>query len=169
MPTNSEGYEPKTVHFDMPVQSIKLPPFQNSIEALPNEDIAQIAAGHDFLICLTTQGRVLWISTRSPVINQQARGEPALEGETRSVVERELLASAYENGSMVWHYLPQFSDISIIKEHASLRGKTVKATRITHISAQFHSFTAYAVDTVKENGLVLIGESVGFVVLKNCC
>jgi SCF-associated factor 1 len=152
----SEGYEPQTVHFEFPVQSILLPPLT---EQLQDESIDQIAAGDNFVVALTNHSRVFKIDI-SPI--RQPRGidtEGPLEGESRSAADRERLSAAFLSGERAWIYLPYFSEIAQIKKHPALVDRQVNATRITHITAHFQSFTAYAVDSVKEHGLVLFGDA----------
>lgn len=143
--------------------SIKLPAIPVSPATHQPDTIVKIASGADFLIALTASAAVYHLDL-SPVGRP---GQPRIDrvvgtgddSPTMRREDRQRLRAAFLSGERAWTYLPQFCEMESIAPLLEEAQRPSPDTKITHISAHFHNFAAYAVpsDEMTRDSVVLIG------------
>ncbi|UZJ52718.1 hypothetical protein CBS101457_002038 [Exobasidium rhododendri] len=160
---NGDGWQFPSLKMDV----ITLPP-------LPSP-IVKIAAGEDFIIALTEEHSVYYISIPAtprdiddPMgMMLQADAAPDIGEQGRAEVGRLInraiasVSKKYRSGEIAWRLLPQFckdlrasgrqADDSNIWSQDDLSHLINDDTKITHISAQFQNFAVYAPNAGSES------------------
>ncbi|KAH9462243.1 hypothetical protein MJO28_002971 [Puccinia striiformis f. sp. tritici] len=139
------------------------------------DQITKIACGEEFIICLTTTGKIYKLDiSRIPDTEQAGRERilRQLQDHNEELRYRESLTQAFRTRDRRWEYLPKFSEPDQLREALSealpsSSSNTVHIhPKITHISAQYRTFVAYSVDQnaspdqeiSKKNSFVFFGK-----------
>lgn len=130
------------VAFPLSIETVQLPSLP-SPEA--NEQITLIASGDNFLIGLTNHSRLFYCDI-SPVRDPrqphaQHGSDDAEDSPVRGRESRSRLEAAFLSGGRGWKLMSRFCDMEQIR---SLEGfgesPPPPTTKVTHVSAHFHSF-----------------------------
>lgn len=151
----SEGYEQPTVTFDLDVDSLLLPqiPFTDF-----EEDVAQVATGDNFVVVLSTTGRLFKLLVSAMPDRLLGDQDDDTEREGMSPRHRERLTAAFMSGERAWVYLCHFCEASALAKRPELEGKDLSGLTMTHVSAHFNRFAVYSGSSKPESTIVLIGD-----------
>ncbi|PLW08839.1 hypothetical protein PCANC_16604 [Puccinia coronata f. sp. avenae] len=123
------------------------------------DKIIKIACGEEFIICLTTMGKIYKLDvSRIPATERAApqRVLPQLQNHDEALLYRESISQAFRTQERQWEYLPMFCEAEKLREGLAeaLPSQSTSDTvqpKISHISAQYRTFVAYSVESTSEN------------------
>ncbi|OAV99782.1 hypothetical protein, variant 2 [Puccinia triticina 1-1 BBBD Race 1] len=137
------------------------------------DKITKIACGEDFIICLTTTGKIYKLDISR--IPDNARTAPQrvlrqLQDHSDEIAYRESMSQAFRTQERKWEYLPRFCEPDRLRDGLVEALSSPASTdhikpKITHISAQYRTFVAYSVNsssehqqTTRNNSFVFFGK-----------
>ncbi|GAA5830696.1 hypothetical protein JCM11251_001047 [Rhodosporidiobolus azoricus] len=160
------SFSTQGVAFPLQVDTLRLPSLPRST-AYQDDKIDLIACGDNFLIALTSASQLYYLDLSpvpdqgQPFAHQGARDDPD-DSPVRSRASRARLEAEFVSGRRGWKRMSRFCDMDQVEQLDEFRERGLATrTRITHISAQFRSFTAYSVPETSDpaGSIVLLGNS----------
>jgi len=123
------------------------------------DKIIKIACGEEFILCLTTAGKLYKLNiSRVPVTERagQQRILRQLQDHDEELSYREGIAQAFRTKERKWEYLPMFCEPDKLREGLAEALPLSNSSdpvhpKITHISAQYRTFVAYSVESTSEH------------------
>ena len=120
--------------------------------AEPADKITSIASGVNFMIALTNSSKLYYLDISPVDIPNQPlthhAGEDAEDSPDRGRASRARLEAAFVSGERSWQLMSRFCDMEQVRTlpvwQTEGKSKPALETRITAISAHFHSFVACA-------------------------
>ncbi|KAK4701002.1 SCF-associated factor 1, partial [Phenoliferia sp. Uapishka_3] len=162
------------VTFNLPIETTRLPSLpiprhKGTISQVPPSDkITSIASGLDFVIALTSSAKLYYLNISPVDIPNQPltrhAGDDADDSPDRGRASIARLEAAFVSGERKWELMSNFCEMEKVAVlpvwEMEGRVKPKLETRITAVSAHFHSFVAYSVPTSRDSGdsIVLMGD-----------
>ncbi|GAA5885629.1 hypothetical protein JCM6882_007502 [Rhodosporidiobolus microsporus] len=160
------SFSTQGVAFPLEIDTLRLPPLPPS-PSHPEDKIELIACGDNFLIALTSASQLYHLNLSPvpdparPLGHQGARDDPE-DSPVRSRASRARLEAEFVAGRRGWRRMSRFCDMEEVGQLDAFRETGIApGTRITHVSAQFHSFAAYSVPSTSDpaGSIVLLGDN----------
>lgn len=137
------------VLFALEVDTLRLPPLPtDSSSHKIDEKIKLLACGDNFIIALTDQSRLYYLSLEAvpdparPHARQGAVNDPE-DSPVRSRESMARLDAELLSGRRKWRSMSRFCEMEEISKLDEFKNKTIsRDLRITHVSAHFNSFAA---------------------------
>lgn len=137
------------VLFALEVDTLRLPPLPtDSSSHKIDEKIKLLACGDNFVIALTDQSRLYYLSLEAvpdparPHARQGAVNDPE-DSPVRSRESMARLDAELLSGRRKWRLMNRFCDMEEISKLDEFKEKSIsRDLRITHVSAHFNSFAA---------------------------
>ncbi|EFP89949.2 hypothetical protein PGT21_029847 [Puccinia graminis f. sp. tritici] len=134
------------------------------------DQITKIACGEDFIICLTTTGKIYKLDLSRIADTQRTAPQRVLrqlQQHDEELDYRESIAQAFRTNEREWEYLPMFCEPDKLRDglaNALTLQDSSNAAQptITHISAQYRTFVAYSVESPSENEPIIKNNSFVF-------
>lgn len=147
-----------------------LPRIRRGDSSLDDDKIVSIASGDQFILALTRDSLVYRLdispipTNRNVTVVSDPEDSPLMSRDSRARME-----TAFQTGGRSWECLRRFCDMEVVRKLPIFSGlgdgqldHPPASTRITHISAHFHSFAVYSVPpssaaTQSTSSIVLLG------------